>query len=236
MSKEKPTTKTCKHCQTEIPYKARICPQCRKKQGGALKWALIGFVAIVIIGSAAGGGKKEEGGAQPTAKAVSEAASEKTAVQKTESQPLPQAEPASESEPVLEAEPEATDNVFYAGDVLETKYVKLAYRACGEYTEENQYMGPGEGNKLIYFDFEFENVGNADASVGTFDFHCYADGYAAKDYLYTGDNGLTAITTLSPGRKTGGIVVYEVPQDAQKIELEYETSFWTQEKAIFVYQ
>ena len=30
-------TKICKHCQSEIPKKAKICPNCRKKQGGKLK-------------------------------------------------------------------------------------------------------------------------------------------------------------------------------------------------------
>ena len=42
---EKSETKLCKYCQTEIPAKAKICPNCRKKQGGATKW----FVAVVIV-------------------------------------------------------------------------------------------------------------------------------------------------------------------------------------------
>lgn len=53
-------TKLCKHCQTTIPKKAKVCPQCRKKQGGKLKWIVIAVIAILIIGSAAGGGNKEK--------------------------------------------------------------------------------------------------------------------------------------------------------------------------------
>lgn len=50
MAKEKPTTKTCKHCKTEIPYDAKVCPQCRKKQGGGcLKFLLIAVIAIIVI-------------------------------------------------------------------------------------------------------------------------------------------------------------------------------------------
>ena len=42
MKKEKPTTKLCKHCKTEIPYDAKVCPNCRKKQkGGKLKCCLL---------------------------------------------------------------------------------------------------------------------------------------------------------------------------------------------------
>lgn len=49
MKKEKPTTKLCKHCKTEIPYDAKVCPNCRKKQkGGKLKWILIIAVVAVI--------------------------------------------------------------------------------------------------------------------------------------------------------------------------------------------
>lgn len=64
MSKnEKPQTKICKHCKTEIPYGAKVCPQCRKKQGvGCLVWVIIIIVALGVIGALAGGGddSKEE--------------------------------------------------------------------------------------------------------------------------------------------------------------------------------
>ena len=53
MGKSKNTgTKICKHCQSEIPKKAKVCPNCRKKQGGKLKWIIIAIVVIGIIGAA----------------------------------------------------------------------------------------------------------------------------------------------------------------------------------------
>lgn len=52
-------TKTCKHCQSEIPKKAKVCPQCRKKQGGKLKWIVIAVVVVLIIAAASGGGDNE---------------------------------------------------------------------------------------------------------------------------------------------------------------------------------
>lgn len=48
MAKE---TKLCKHCQTEIPKKAKICPNCKKKQGGIVKWIVIALVILSIIGA-----------------------------------------------------------------------------------------------------------------------------------------------------------------------------------------
>lgn len=53
MSKKE--TKVCKHCQSEIPAKAKVCPHCRKKQkGGFFKWLLILLVIVVIIGVISG--------------------------------------------------------------------------------------------------------------------------------------------------------------------------------------
>lgn len=55
MSNNEGETKICKHCQSEIPKKAKICPNCRKKQGGKLKWIIIAVVVIGIIGASMGG-------------------------------------------------------------------------------------------------------------------------------------------------------------------------------------
>ena len=60
MAKAKPTTKICKHCATEIPYDAKICPNCRKKQkNGCLLPVLITIGILVgllaVLGKMAGG-------------------------------------------------------------------------------------------------------------------------------------------------------------------------------------
>ena len=49
-------TKICKYCKSEIDAKAKICPNCRKKQGGKLKWIIIAIVVLAILGSLFGGG------------------------------------------------------------------------------------------------------------------------------------------------------------------------------------
>ena len=50
MSKEiQEQTKKCKHCQSDIPKKAKVCPNCHKKQGGILKWIIIIIVVLIIL-------------------------------------------------------------------------------------------------------------------------------------------------------------------------------------------
>lgn len=51
--------KKCKYCKTEIDSKAKICPNCRKKQGMP-KWliALIIVVILIIIVSVTGGAEE----------------------------------------------------------------------------------------------------------------------------------------------------------------------------------
>ncbi len=62
MAKAKqPATKICKHCSTEIPYGAKVCPNCRRKvKGGKLKWIVLAIVAIGILGAAFGGGDDQD--------------------------------------------------------------------------------------------------------------------------------------------------------------------------------
>ncbi len=69
MAKEKPTTKICKHCAMEIPYGAKICPNCRKKQGPGCLTLVLGALGILIllgvIGSLGGGSKSSGGSSAP---------------------------------------------------------------------------------------------------------------------------------------------------------------------------
>ena len=74
MAKIKPTTKICKYCATEIPYSAKICPNCRKKQGGIGCLGAIGIavVVLVIIGALGSGGSSNSSSSKPAASASKE--------------------------------------------------------------------------------------------------------------------------------------------------------------------
>ena len=80
-------TKLCKHCKTEIPAGAKVCPNCRKKQGGVLKWIIIVVVAVLIIGAVAGGGDDSETKTAKSTKSETKQAKKKKAKAKAEETP-----------------------------------------------------------------------------------------------------------------------------------------------------
>lgn len=212
MNNQDGETKICKHCQSEIPKKAKVCPNCRKKQGGKLKWIILAVVALAIIGSAMGGNDSKK-----DVKKVEEVSSDTDG--KTEEQA---------SEPV-----EEPSNIFDVGDVVETEDFKITYESAVPYTSDNEFIQPKDGCEYWEFKFKFENISDTDQSVSTMmDWECYADN-SKVDQTWIGDNnGLDA--KLSAGRSAEGTLYFEVPENTEKIELEYDINFWGNDKIIFV--
>ena len=117
------------------------------------------------------------------------------------------------------------------GEKLTVSNLEFVFNSCGDYTGYSQYSAPKSGYKVIYIDLSVKNNGDSDAHISDFQFTCYADDEAMEAY-YSVDDDLSA--TLSTGRSTKGRVYFEVPTDAEHIEIEYEIDFWDSQKAIFV--
>lgn len=61
MENKENEVKKCKHCQSDIPKKAKICPNCRKKQGKNKFLIVLGVVVLLAVLAGVGGsGDKEE--------------------------------------------------------------------------------------------------------------------------------------------------------------------------------
>lgn len=227
----------CPECGREISEMAKSCPHCGcpiqkptenkessskpkkthnsenrnekpKKKGSCLKIILIVLAAlmvlIVLIGIIGGGEDK------PVA--------EKTGVMEQESEQTAE---------------EESSNSFSVGDIVETDYMRITFVSADQYIEENEFMQPKEGYEYWRFEFNFENISDTDQTVSSMmDWECYADNQNADQTWLVDDSGLDA--TLSPGRTTQGAVYFEIPEDAESIEIEYSVNLWTDERVVFV--
>lgn len=217
-------TKLCKHCQTEIPKKAKICPNCRKKQGlGCLPIGLIVIAVIIVIGMIAGGGGDKDTESEQPAQTVSENVDKKddetvTDDNKTEEE---------------ETEKKEENTYVKEGESFEAKGLKITVDDIDKNYEvkDNEYgfYDLEEGLKYIATSFTFKNTGKTDAYVSIYDFDCYADNVKCEQKYIT-DGGDFINANLSSGREVSFTTFYAVPEHADNIELEYTSNIWTDEK------
>ena len=247
--------KVCQKCGFAMDSSAKACPQCgapaKGKTGCIIGGVIAAVILIPLIANSANSDSDtktndtssavvstvsvaEENSTVAESVSEDEASSETAQSENTEAAEESQAEAKEESkaESKEEVKEEAPNNVYKVGETLDTGKVKITFQSAEDYTSDNMFIEPDEGNKYIRAYFVVENTGNTDTLVSSFDFDCYADDSAADTPLLT--DKMLSSTTLSPGRKAEGYVYYEIPQNAQKIEIEYETSYWTQKMAIFV--
>ena len=123
---------------------------------------------------------------------------------------------------------------YNVGDVFESNEIKIMFIDSGDYSTDNEFLQPASGNKYIYAEFSVYNIGESDYSVGSVSFDCYADDTLCSQSILTVDDAMSSIATVSPDRNIKGKIYYEVPKDSNKIEIEFETDFLSQDKVYFI--
>lgn len=227
---------TCRHCGAEIAANAKTCPHCggKNKKPFYKKWWFWLIIVLIIIGAAASGGGSDKGA--DDAQKIGEVSQEPSVNNSSDdgSPDTSSSEPVTAADSESETPAEEVKTAYSVGDILKDGDMEIVYMSSGEYTSDNEFMQPAEGNKYIFIQLAFKNTSETkDASVSMYSFECYADGYNASMY-YGGDEDLSA--TLSAGRSTSGYLYFEVPQDAENIEIEYEPNMLKNEKIKFVYE
>jgi hypothetical protein len=201
-------TKKCKHCQSDIPKKAKICVYCRKKQGGILKYVLIAISALFIIGVF-------QGGEEDQPKKVS----------------------STDSNELINSSTTENKEYFGVGDTAEYKNVKVTLNSITE-SKGSKYNKPADGNIFLLVNFTIENNTDTDIFVSSImSFDAYQDGYSTSTSLSAliETEGEQLDGAIVPGKKMKGFIGYEVPSDYSEFEINYQTTI-NSKKINFLYK
>lgn len=210
-------TKCCKYCKTEIPANAKVCPQCRKKQGGGkVKWVIIGIVVVGIIGAAVGNNQDKK---------VKDVTPAKDNTEITEK--------------VKATEKQTEKTEFAVGEVAEYDNVQVSVLSYEE-SSGNDWGSPADGKVFVFANVEITNNTNKEMSVSSMiSFDTYCDDYKldfSSDALIASstDKRQQMDGSIAPGKKLNGWLGFEVPSDWKTIEINYKDNVWLSSNFKFV--
>jgi hypothetical protein len=195
--------KRCKFCGTEMDKRLSQCPNCQRKQGGNLKFFIIGFIAIAIIVAAL---NQDE----PKVKEVNNGN-----VTTTKSG---------------DVEPSNVDKEeFGLGEVVEYKDILTTLTSLTESTG-SEYNKPTDGKVFLQCEFLIENNSTKDIAVSSLiSFEAYCDDFSINQSIMgivDANDKKSLDGIIATGKKMSGIIVYEVPTDWKEIEINYTPDFW----------
>ena len=85
--------------------------------------------------------------------------------------------------------------------------------------------------RVIKANFEFENTGEYNEYVSYSDFECFADKFECDEF-YSVEDAFFHLS-LDPGETGVGTVYFEVPEDAEKIQIEFSLILYDDNKVVF---
>ena len=210
-------TKLCKHCKTPIPKDAKVCPNCRKKQGGVGKWIIIGVIVVILLAALFGGGDDKP-------KKVENSKVESTQQDEKKSE-----------EPKTDENTEEVKDIFEVGETAELNDVQVTLLRYKE-SKGSEYNKPSDGNVFLMAEFEIVNNSDSEMNVSSvMSFEAYADDYSLN-YSFGAlmDNEDRQMDgTIAAGKKMKGYIGYEVPKDWSTVEIHFTDDVWSNNKFKF---
>ena len=232
MKEEKGTeTKLCKHCKTEIPKKAKVCPNCRKKQSGIGKWILIVVIAFILFEAVSTGEQKPKKAEPETI-----ASTEKSGKKKKKAKDHAKSEE-SEKETEEQTEEQTEEkSTFGIGETAELNDIQVTMKSYSE-SQGSEYNKPTEGKEFVLVEFEIANNSDKELNVSSvMSFEGYADDYALSysvAALMEKNEANQLDGTIAPGKKMNGVIGYEVPTDWKNLEIHFTDNVWSSSKFKF---
>ena len=135
-----------------------------------------------------------------------------------------------ESEIITEFEQEdITCNVGESATLDDVKVTLTSVEK--DFKDYYDFASVDDGCKILKANFEFENVGDYSAYISSYDFTCYADKFSCDSFNSVEDGYFSE--SIASGKKATGSIYFEVPSDAETIEIEYDDSTYSDGKIIF---
>lgn len=107
-------------------------------------------------------------------------------------------------------------------NVITAQKVK-SYNYYSDILEENQIQKVSPGKIYILVEAEIKNVGSDRAYVGYTTFSITdSEGYKYDPTMYFGTDGMDAFKELYNNQKMKGKILFEIPENSQKVKLQYD--------------
>lgn len=200
--------KKCKYCCQEIDSKAKICPNCGKKQSKKKLLIIAGIIAVIaIIGAAGASGNNEKNiGDVDTSAHIS----------------------SSSNESIYAGLGQYVEGKDWKISLLNAETYTAISDNSGFYTEE-----PDSGKVYLVMFLEAENISDKDNYFNPLYVEAYADGYSVSTELLINkpDNAEAITGDVAAGKKIKGYIAWQVDNDWSEFEMTYKSGTWTNEKA-----
>lgn len=122
--------------------------------------------------------------------------------------------------------PPQQTQTFKVGDKIKLGDYYLTVNGFEDYVDENPFIQPEEGNKFFIVDVTIENNGAEPKSYNELDFEIQDSvSYIYDSYLSLKEPSLQS-GDLQPGRNVRGWITFEIPKNAQGLELIYQPDWW----------
>ena len=133
----------------------------------------------------------------------------------------------------LSEEVKSIDKTCFVGDsaTLDDITVKLV-SVDKDFEDYYDYAFVDEDCNILQANFEFENVGDYSEYVSYSDFKCFADKFSCDSFYSVEDSYF--YETIEEGKKARGTVYFEIPKDADSIEIEYDGNSYDDSKITFI--
>ncbi len=221
-------TKKCKYCQSDIHKKAKICPFCRKKQGGGLirSIVIVLVVLFIILVICTSGGSDDSSETKNTEVNTKSSESVESNISNSDN---------TQDKPPIETASSYKDMKLGDIGVKDNVYVGLSYIKQMSYlpTALGKEDDIGDGNEVILCFFDFYNNNDNESRVSPSDITCYVDGTQVEDvetYIKVNCDGIKQYHSESLAGHTQLISVqdYEVPIGWSELKLYYKSEcVWT---------